>query len=67
MKYILELILSTAIVFFVWNWLQGFFPQRRFSRKPKEENFPKGTSGKIKWDAETAEYEEIPNEPNNTK
>ncbi|WP_124642522.1 MULTISPECIES: hypothetical protein [Amniculibacterium] len=70
MKYILELILSTIIIFFVWNMLKRIFSnyfytsiskkfqaqqnpytQSQNKNKPKEE--------KIKWDAETVDYEEV--------
>lgn len=69
MKYLLEIILTTIIIFFVWNMLKRFFgtlfyrsftPPKNNPRKetPRQEN-NKGLNTKINWDAETVEYEEI--------
>ena len=67
MKYILELILGTIVIFFVWNILKRLFfnsfynnfpsfnPRNQQQRQQsKKENKPK-----VHWDAETVEYEEI--------
>ena len=67
MKFILLSILSTIIIFFVWNILKRmFFTSFYQFPKPnetiKKEN--KNISQKVNWDAETVEYEEI-KEPKN--
>ena len=67
MKYILELILTTVVIFFVWNILKRIFFTAIFKfPKPgkKEENVAQKKTSKtldstIKWDAETVEYEEV--------
>lgn len=65
MKYILELILGTIIIFFVWNTLKRLF-FKRFYNLTKQFNQPQQTQEKqksvdknMKWDAETVDYEEI--------
>ena len=72
MKFILLTILSTIIIFFVWNILKRIFlnkfyknfPQNSFDKEtPKKEN---KINQKVKWDAETVDYEEI-KETNETK
>ena len=73
MKYILEIILATIIMFFVWNMLKRLFfikvfktfnfPQNQQQAQPRPENPKKKMKEKIDWDAETVEYEEI-SEPN---
>lgn len=64
MKYILELVLSTIIIFFVWNSLKRIFykkfyqfPQQNNSQTQSQQKKPKDS--KIKWDAETVDYEEV--------
>ena len=67
MKYILELILTTVVIFFVWNILKRIFFTTLFKfPKPKrqEENVTQQKSKKkldstIKWEAETVDYEEV--------
>lgn len=61
MKFILLSILSAIIFFFVWNILKRIFfksfyqfPIQKETKKQKE-----NINQKIKWDAETVEYEEI--------
>ncbi|SNV41282.1 Uncharacterised protein [Chryseobacterium taklimakanense] len=67
MKFILLTILSTIIIFFVWNILKKMFftsfyqfPKPNETRKKENKNI----SQKVNWDAETVEYEEI-KEPKN--
>jgi hypothetical protein len=66
MKYILELILTTVIIFFVWNFLKRMFFNKifKFPQPRKEENVAqqkttKNLDSKINWDAETVDYEEV--------
>ena len=66
MKYILELILTTVIIFFVWNFLKRMFFTKifKFPRPRNEENVTqqktnKHLDSKINWDAETVDYEEV--------
>ena len=66
MKYILELILTTVIIFFVWNFLKRMFFKKifKFPHPRKEENVTqqktnKNLDSKIHWDAETVDYEEV--------
>ncbi|MBW8362236.1 MAG: hypothetical protein K0M56_08645 [Kaistella sp.] len=69
MKYLLELILATVILFFVWNILKRIFLNKFYRNFPssfnqKKENehstvADKKVSQKVNWDAETVEYEEI--------
>jgi len=66
MKYIFELILTTVIIFFVWNFLKRIFFTKIF-KFPRPQERPRSTSqksgkkldSKINWDAETVEYEEV--------
>lgn len=61
-KEILLLILSTVIVFFVWNSLKRMFYTKFYSQNPlapkKDEPVKPKQSG-VKWDAETVDFEEI--------
>jgi hypothetical protein len=69
MKYLLELILATVILFFVWNILKRIFLNKFYRNFPSAFNQKKETdtareadkkvSQKVNWDAETVEYEEI--------
>lgn len=66
MKYILELILATIIIFFLWNILKRMFFSN-FYKFPRPENrketqsrkTKKNLDSKINWDAETVDYEEV--------
>lgn len=66
-KFIVYTILSTVIIFFVWNILKRIFFNKFYNYFPhqKRENEKKGnvSSSKraksYKWDAETIDYEEI--------
>ncbi len=69
MKYILELVLTAIIIFFVWNILKRIFFKTFYSYRfnnnkkqnnnPQDLNSPKNTHQNIKWDAETVDYEEV--------
>jgi len=69
MKYILELVLTAIIIFFVWNILKRIFFKTfysyRFNNNKQENNRQqdihsnKNTDQKLKWDAETVDYEEV--------
>lgn len=68
MKYILELVLSAIIIFFVWNILKRIFfktfysyrfnNQQNNNSKPDLQNSDKNNPG-LNWDAETVDYEEV--------
>ena len=68
MKYILELVLSAIIIFFVWNILKRIFfktfysyrfnNQQNNNNKPDLQNSDKNNQG-LNWDAETVDYEEV--------
>ncbi|WP_082505056.1 hypothetical protein [Chryseobacterium sp. Leaf405] len=68
MKYILELVLTAIIIFFVWNILKRIFFKTFYSyrfnnnnqnnNKPDIQNSNKNNPN-IKWDAETVDYEEV--------
>ncbi|MBS1548339.1 MAG: hypothetical protein JSS94_00550 [Bacteroidetes bacterium] len=66
MKYLLELILSTIIIFFVWNTLKRIFYKKFYhfvndgnKQQTQNRNTTAKKEEKIKWDAETVDYEEI--------
>ncbi|QBO58592.1 hypothetical protein NBC122_01777 [Chryseobacterium salivictor] len=66
MKYILELILTTVIIFFVWNFLKRMFftkifkfPQPRNDENANQQKPKEKLDSKIRWDAETVDYEEV--------
>ena len=66
MKYILELILTTVIIFFIWNFLKRMFftkifkfPQPRKDENVTQQKTSKNLDSKIHWDAETVDYEEV--------
>ncbi|AZA51671.1 MAG: hypothetical protein WCJ72_14685 [Chryseobacterium sp.] len=69
MKFILELVLTAIIIFFVWNILKRLFFKTFYSylfKNIKQNNNQqdikssnKDTSPKIHWDAETVDYEEV--------
>ncbi len=71
MKYILEIILTTVVIFFVWNMLKRLFftsifkfprPNQQTQSNPQEPK--KDLKSKIHWDAETVEYEEVKDKNN---
>lgn len=66
--WLLKLILSTIIIFFVWNILKRLFFNSFYNKYPhqkkwneasqtQKKNNPK--SENLNWDAETVDYEEI--------
>lgn len=72
MKYIFELIITAIIIFFVWNILKRLFFNAFYKNFPtlnpknQQQNEQKASkkmpSQKVKWDAETVDYEEIKEE-----
>ena len=72
MKYIFELIITAIIIFFVWNILKRLFFNAFYKNFPtlnpknQQQNEKKASkkmpSQKVKWDAETVDYEEIKEE-----
>lgn len=64
MKFILLTALSTVVFWFVWNFMQKTFgPGTPPARRPPSP--PEKSESKVKWDAETVEYEEIKNPEEN--
>jgi hypothetical protein len=68
MKYIFEFVLATIIIYFVWNILKRIFfkkfhsymfNNRNNNRQQPDIQSSNKTDKKIKWDAETVDYEEI--------
>lgn len=66
MKFILLTVLATIIAFFVWNSLKRIFFTKFYQGFPHQEkrNEQRKTQSsvkekKVKWDAETVDYEEI--------
>ncbi|MDR2238755.1 MAG: hypothetical protein LBE92_21790 [Chryseobacterium sp.] len=70
MKYILELILTAIILFFVWNILKRIFFKTFYSyrfnnngnnNRQQEDisNSNKNIKQNLNWDAETVDYEEV--------
>ena len=67
MKWILELVLTAIIMFFVWNILRRLFYKTFYSyrfnnqnnKKQDIQNSNKDINKKINWDAETVDYEEV--------
>lgn len=73
MKYILEIILATIIIFFLWNILKRMFfssfykfPKPNQEGDVKTQKTKKNLDSKLNWDAETVDYEEV-KENNETK
>ncbi|MPS72829.1 MAG: hypothetical protein E2590_06685 [Chryseobacterium sp.] len=72
MKYIFEFILATIIIFFVWNILKRLFFNAFYKNFPalnpknqqqsEQTNSKKMPGKKVKWDAETVDYEEVKEE-----
>ncbi|MFC4414664.1 hypothetical protein [Kaistella carnis] len=66
MKYIFELILTTIIIFFLWNFLKRIFftafykfPKPRNEENVTQHKTKQNLDSKIHWDAETVDYEEV--------
>lgn len=74
MKYLLELILTTTIIFFMWNMLKRIFfsafynnfPANKKQVTPESHQQHTKPKDRLNWDAETVEYEEV-KEPNANK
>ncbi len=72
MKYIFEFILATIIIFFVWNILKRLFFNAFYKNFPnlnprnqqqnEQTSSKKMPNQKVKWDAETVDYEEVKEE-----
>lgn len=68
MKSILEFILTTIVIFFVWNFLKRIFYNTFYCFHKSNNNKAKSQKvdikrtkkeKKVNWDAETIDYEEI--------
>ncbi|MBP1167805.1 MULTISPECIES: hypothetical protein [Chryseobacterium] len=69
MKYILELVLTAIIIFFVWNILKRIFFKTFYSYRFNNNNqnnkqqdihdSNKNNKQNLNWDAETVDYEEV--------
>ncbi|MDW9380528.1 hypothetical protein [Chryseobacterium sp. JV558] len=69
MKYILELVLTAIIIFFVWNILKRIFFKTFYSYRFNNNNQNNGQQDlhnshkdnkqNLKWDAETVDFEEV--------
>lgn len=69
MKYILELVLTAIIIFFVWNILKRIFFKTFYSyrfnnnnqnnKQQDIHNSNKNNKQNLNWDAETVDYEEV--------
>ncbi|MCT2561604.1 hypothetical protein [Chryseobacterium herbae] len=68
MKYILELVLSAIVIFFVWNILRRVFHKAFYSYRfnnnndsNKQQDLDNSNKNKqnLNWDAETVDYEEV--------
>ncbi len=68
MKFVLELILATIIIFFVWNIMKRLFFSNFYKFPKSNPQQEKSTTSKknidknLKWDAETVDYEEVKEE-----
>ena len=69
MKYVLELILATIIIFFLWNILKRMFftacykfPKQQNDGNVTAQKTKKNLDSKLNWDAETVDYEEVKEE-----
>ena len=72
-KYLIEIVLATIIIFFVWNILKRIFFNTFYKNfpalNPKNREYPQPKSQsqnsikeKVNWDAETVDYEEVKDE-----
>lgn len=66
MKYILEIILTVIIIYFLWNILKRLFfatffkfPKPNQQDDLRQQKTKKKLDSRIKWDAETVDYEEV--------
>ena len=62
-KYLLEIVLTTMIIFFVWNMLKRLFIRsfyiRPSNKKVRAKSFQKLNGRPLNWDAETVDFEEV--------
>lgn len=69
-KFLIYVVLSTIIIFFVWNILKrmfftkfyNYFPHQKAQNQQKEtskKKNKKGENNNLNWDAETVDYEEV--------
>ena len=67
-KGIFEVVLATIIIFFVWNILKRIFLNKFYkytgfkpniNQEKEAKNSKTNIEKKVKWDAETADYEEV--------
>ena len=67
MKFLLLVLLSTVIAFFVWNILRRIFQGNFYGNRPQQHRQTTAKRNdnldrKVNWDAETVEYEEVTEE-----
>jgi len=67
-KGIFEIVLATIVIFFVWNILKRIFFKKFYnfmgfkpnnSQQQETKNSKTNIEKKVKWDAETVDYEEV--------
>ncbi|MGD1319801.1 hypothetical protein [Chryseobacterium sp. 2R14A] len=67
-KGIFEIVLATIIIFFVWNILKRIFFKKFYNfmglkpnnnQQQENKNSKSSIEKKVKWDAETVDYEEV--------
>lgn len=67
-KGIFEIVLATIVIFFVWNILKRIFFKKFYNfmgfkpnnnQQQEIKNSKTNIEQKVKWDAETVDYEEV--------
>ncbi|MFL9833529.1 hypothetical protein [Chryseobacterium terrae] len=67
-KGIFEIVLATIVIFFVWNILKRIFFNKFYkytgfrpnnNQQQENKNSKTNIEKKVKWDAETVDYEEV--------
>jgi hypothetical protein len=67
-KGIFEIVLATIVIFFVWNILKRIFFNKFYkytgfrpnnNQRQEAKNSKPNIEKKVKWDAETVDYEEV--------
>ena len=67
-KGIFEIVLATIVIFFVWNILKRIFFKKFYNfmgfkpnnnQQQETKNSKTNIEKKVKWDAETVDYEEV--------
>lgn len=67
-KGIFEIVLATIVIFFVWNILKRIFFKKFYNfmgfkpnnnQQQETQNSKVNIEKKVKWDAETVDYEEV--------